>query len=177
MPIGFFIDAAQYFGVVDRLEGFPRRQREATARRLDLLGDALAQNLRLNTPVGATGDLAESTTHVVHILDNDVAVTISQPADDPFGFIYQDKVSLGRPSGVGPPVDRLRDWVELKWGTDPDESLGAAFRLSRHIALHGTQANNFIIDTVGESQGIIEETARQLGIDLAVAVWDFDGTP
>lgn len=175
--ISFFIDAAQYLGVVDHLKGYPQRQIQATAIHLDRLGEALAQNLRLNTPVGATGDLAESTSHVVHIINTEVSVDIIQPADDPTGFIYQDKVSLGRPGGIGPPIDRLQGWVELKWGVDPDESLEAAFRLSKHIAVHGTQPNHYVVDTVLESQSIIEETARQLGLSLAVAVWEFDNAP
>ena len=177
MPISFFVDAAQFIGAVDLLQGYPRRQIQVTAQHLDRLGDALAQNLRLNTPVGATGDLAESTSHVIHIRNDEVSVDIIQPAEDPSGFIYQDKVSLGRPGGLGPPVDRLQGWVELKWGVDPDESLQVAFRLASHIAQHGTQPNNYVLDTVQESQAIIEETARQLGIGLAVAVWDIGGSP
>lgn len=171
MPIEIMVNADDFWGIIDNLEGYPRRQVETIATAFQQLGAELAPILRANTPVGERGELARSTRAVVHILGQDVRLDVIQPAaaiSD--GALYQDYVAVGRAPGRRPPAEALEGWVQLKWGsTEPERD---AFILARHIGQHGTRPDPYVINTLEQSQDIINDVARRLGIDLTIALWE-----
>jgi hypothetical protein len=168
-PIEITVNADDFFGIVDALEGYPRRQVEQIALVFQELGAQLGPVLQANTPIGASGDLARSTRSVVHILNDVVQLDVIQPAISQDGEFYQDFVATGRAPGKRPPAEALAGWIELKWGsTDPADS----YRLAAHIGAHGTQPNDYVFRTLEQGKEAIDDAARRLGIDLTIALWE-----
>ena len=168
-PVEFTVNADDFFGIVDSLEGYPRKQTEQIALAFQELGAELTPLLIANTPIGESGNLARSTKAIVHILGDTVRLDVIQPALSDDGQVYQDWVVTGRAPGLRPPAEALAGWVEVKWGsTDPADS----YKLATWIGQHGTQENPYVIRTLEEGEEAINTAARRLGIDLTIALWE-----
>lgn len=142
------------------------------------LGEKIKPRLRTATPRGETGALRSSTDfRLITVIDKDQGETeyrleMIQTARSA-GFTYRPIVVSGRLSGKMPPTLALQGWVQLKWGLSGIKLEQGAFRLARHIAAHGTQANTYTLDVIKDSMDDIAEAARQLGQELTVSIQNF----
>ena len=173
MPISIVARVVGMDEAIGLINSYPQRKVQVTANRFNQLGQGLVPIMKRHTPVGASGELRNSTTHVVHIQDLEVELNITQPAINYYdGQVYQDWVTSGRLPGRRPPLEALKDWVAVNWipisRTDAQELVWV---LANKIAEKGTQRSYYVIDALDESQELINRTALQLQQDLEIILW------
>lgn len=142
------------------------------------LGKILVLRLREATPRGVTGNLADSTDFQIIISrdteTNDTIYSLIITQDATAGsFVYRPIVVSGRNPGRMPPPLALRGWVELKWGLSGVAADKGAFRLARHIAAFGTNANKYVEEVVVASARDVQNAANDLGQHLSIEIMDF----
>tara|TARA_Y100000310_G_C20591026_1_gene767988 strand:+ start:22 stop:597 length:576 start_codon:yes stop_codon:yes gene_type:complete len=159
------------------LRDLPVSQRlDIMTREFEQLGEILEADLRAETPVGATGQLRDSTTFSTHIVhetqESSVFLIMAQPARNR-GILYQQFVVAGRQPGTPPYSVWLWPWVSAKWQLSGYRLRQAAFRLARHIGRFGTRPNDYPAIVIANNQDAIHETAARIGRTITAHLMDF----
>ena len=119
--------------------------------------------LRRFTPVGATGNLRNSTKGILSKTPQGYRSLVVQDARSGGGFSYQEVVNRGSRPHFPPPA-ALVAWVRAKWGLTGRAAVAGAWRLAVHISKRGTRPNPYVDKAMAVARPGLRAIGRRMGV-------------
>lgn len=123
----------------------------------------MVNTLRKFTPVGATGNLRNSTKGFLSKTPAGYESRVVQDARSGGGFAYQQAVNTGTRPHFPPPA-ALVAWVRAKWGLSGQAAVSGAWRLAVSISRRGTRPNPYVKRAYQAALPGLRRIARRAGV-------------